>query len=122
MSVKVVNLRDKLDKIHEHWNPHIVGELNHQHVKLAKLKGEFVMHNHQNEDELFLVIYGNLTIELEHEILTIAPGEFVIIPKGVNHKPICLDEVGVLLFEPVTTLNTGDKQIDGLTKQNLTSL
>jgi mannose-6-phosphate isomerase-like protein (cupin superfamily) len=119
MSLQVVNIQEKLNLIHEYWSPHIVGELNGQHVKLAKLQGEFVMHNHQDEDELFLVIYGELKIELENEILNIAPGEFVIIPKGVNHKPVCAQEVGVLLFEPATTLNTGNKQVEGLTRDTL---
>jgi mannose-6-phosphate isomerase-like protein (cupin superfamily) len=122
MSIQVVNIQNKLSLIHEYWNPHIAGELNGQHVKLAKLQGEFVMHNHQDEDELFLVIYGELQIELENEILTIAPGEFVIIPKGINHKPICANEVGVLLFEPASTLNTGNKQLEGLTRAKLNTI
>ena len=122
MSIQVVNIQNKLSLIHEYWNPHIAGELNGQHVKLAKLQGEFVMHNHQFEDELFLVIYGDLKIELENEILTIAPGEFVIIPKGINHKPICANEVDVLLFEPASTLNTGNKQLEGLTRAKLNTI
>jgi len=122
MSIQVVNIRHKLSLIHEHWSPHIAGELNGQHVKLTKLQGEFVMHNHQNEDELFLVIYGELKIELENKILTISLGEFVIIPKGINHKPVCVEEVGVLLFEPVTTLNTGNKQVEGLTRDKLNTI
>ena len=122
MSIQVINIKQKLNLIHEHWSPHIAGELNGQHVKLAKLKGAFVMHNHQDEDELFLVIYGELKIELETEILTVQPGEFVIIPKGVNHKPICEHEVGILLFEPASTLNTGNQQVEGLTKTQLNTI
>lgn len=119
MSIKVVKIQEKLDLIHDYWSPHIAGELNGQQVKLAKLLGEFVMHNHQEEDELFLVIYGELKIELENELLTIQPGEFVIIPKGVNHRPICDHEVGILLFEPASTLNTGNQHVEGLTKDKL---
>src|SRR6476661_4390875 len=91
----------------DHWNPRIVGELNGQHVKLAKLSGEFIWHAHENEDELFLVIKGSLTMELREETLIINEGEFVIIPRGVEHKPVAQEEVHVLLFEPATTVNTG---------------
>jgi mannose-6-phosphate isomerase-like protein (cupin superfamily) len=112
MSIKKVNLADKLKTFSEHWTPKIVGELNNQHVKIAKLKGEFVMHKHDLEDELFYVIEGKLFIELKEETLELNAGEFVIIPKGVEHKPYAPDEVHVMLFEPVTTLNTGDAQSD----------
>lgn len=103
-----VNLSDKLDLISEHWSPHIAGELNGQQVKLAKLKGEFVWHHHEQEDEMFLVIKGSLTIKLPDEDVVIGEGEFLIVPKGVEHKPVADEECHVLLFEPATTLNTGN--------------
>jgi mannose-6-phosphate isomerase-like protein (cupin superfamily) len=103
-----VNLSQKFGLFEEHWRPKIVGELNDSYVKLAKLKGEFVWHKHENEDELFLVIKGRLVIRLRERDLNIGEGEFVIIPKGVEHLPVAEEEVHVLLVEPKTTLNTGD--------------
>lgn len=84
--------------------------LNGQHIKLAKIKGPFVMHNHKNEDEIFLVIKGQLKMELETRSHAINPGEFVIIPRGINHKPIAVNEVEIMLFEPASTINTGNIQ------------
>ncbi len=110
MEISTVNLESKFAQFHDFWNPRIVGELNGQHVKVARLKGEFVMHQHENEDEMFLVIEGHLQMEMEDKTLDIHPGEFVIIPKGTLHKPIALNEVKVMLFEPKTTLNTGDTE------------
>ena len=103
-----VNLHDKLAQFHEHWSPRIVGELNGQHVKLAKLKGEFVWHSHADEDEFFLVLEGRLTIELRDGSVDLEPGEFYIVPRGVEHRPVAAEETHVLLFEPATTRNTGD--------------
>jgi mannose-6-phosphate isomerase-like protein (cupin superfamily) len=103
-----VNLEEKLTKIQEHWNPHIVGELNGQHVKLAKVKGEFVWHHHQNEDELFLVLKGVLRLELREGTVPLGPGEFFIVPRGVEHRPVAEEEVHLLMFEPASTLNTGN--------------
>jgi mannose-6-phosphate isomerase-like protein (cupin superfamily) len=103
-----VNLKEKLALFSEHWSPRIVGELNGQHVKLAKLKGEFVWHHHENEDELFLVIKGRLLMRLRGTDVVINEGEFFIVPKGVEHQPVAEKEVHVLLFEPATTLNTGN--------------
>lgn len=108
MDIKKVNLAAKLNTFSEHWSPKIVGELNNQFAKIAKLKGEFVMHQHEHEDELFYVIDGQLFIELEDKTLELNAGEFVIIPKGVKHKPYAPKEVSIMLFEPTTTLNTGD--------------
>ncbi len=116
--MSIVNINEKLKKISDHWNPRIVGELNDQHVKLAKLKGEFVWHKHDNEDELFLVIKGSLDIHYRDRIETISEGEFTIIPRGVEHKPFANEEVSVLLFEPATTINTGDSEGD-LTRDTL---
>lgn len=104
-----VNIDHKLSEIGEHWNPRIVGELNGQHVKLAKLKGEFVWHHHDDEDELFLVVRGSLLIRLpEEEEVVLDEGEFLIVPRGVEHQPVAEEEVHVLLFEPAGTLNTGN--------------
>ena len=121
MEPKKVSLAEKFDSFSDYWNPRIVGELNGQHVKLAKLKGEFVAHQHEKEDELFLVIEGTLLIELEDSILEVNPGEFAIIPKGTVHKPKALEEVKVLLFEPKTTLNTGNLKNE-FTRKNLDSI
>jgi mannose-6-phosphate isomerase-like protein (cupin superfamily) len=112
MSIQKVNLEEKFDSFQEYWTPKIAGELNEQHIKLAKFKGDFVMHQHEKEDEMFLVIEGHLQIELENETIELNPGEFVIIPKGTLHKPIAKEEVQVLLMEPKFTLNTGDQEGD----------
>jgi len=103
-----VNMADKLRQFTEHWSPRIVGELNGQHVKLVKLKGEFVWHHHEHEDELFLVISGHLSMHLRDRVVELDEGEFFIVPRGVEHKPVATDEAHVLLLEPVTTLNTGN--------------
>jgi mannose-6-phosphate isomerase-like protein (cupin superfamily) len=106
--MNAINLKNKFEKFKDHWNPRIVGELNGQYVKVAKLKGEFVMHKHDKEDELFLVWNGQLKIALEDKTVTLNPGEFFIVPKGVLHKPIAEEEVEVVLFEPKGVLNTGN--------------
>ena len=108
MEINKVNLNSKLKTFNEYWTPKIVGELNNQFVKIAKFKGEFVMHKHEQEDELFYVLDGKLFIELIDKTLEINSGEFVIIPKGIEHKPYAFEEVSVMLFEPSTTLNTGN--------------
>ena len=106
--INKVNLESKFNSINKFWDPKIVGKLNDHHVKIAKFKGEFVMHNHQDEDELFFVINGTLHIELKNKVIELRSGEFVVIPKGVDHKPYSKDEVSVLLFEPKSTINTGN--------------
>jgi mannose-6-phosphate isomerase-like protein (cupin superfamily) len=106
--IEVINLADKFSMFADHWHPRIVGELNDSHVRLVKLKGEFVWHCHEKEDELFLVLKGTLCIRLRDRNLTLHEGEFVIVPKGVEHLPVAEDEVQVLLLEPKTTVNTGD--------------
>ena len=105
----VVNLSQKFSLFHEHWSPRIVGELNDSYVKLAKLKGEFVWHTHEKEDELFLVVKGTLVIKLRERDLVIHEGEFAIIPSGVEHCPVAEEEVHVMLLEPKSTINTGDQ-------------
>lgn len=107
-----VNLAEKLALFSEYWSPKIVGELNGQHVKLAKFKGEFVWHKHDKEDEMFLIVKGTLKIEFRDKAVTLNENEFLIVPKGVEHKPVAENEVKVILFEPVTTLNTGDTEND----------
>ncbi|UCG86401.1 MAG: cupin domain-containing protein [Gemmatimonadota bacterium] len=107
-----VNLAEKLTLFSEHWSPRVVGELNGQYVKLAKVLGEFEWHKHPNEDELFLVLAGCLVIKLRDRDVWLEPGEFFIVPRGVEHKPVADREAHVLLFEPVSTLNTGDVRSD----------
>lgn len=106
--MNAVNLKAKLALFDTHWNPKIVGELNGQHVKLVKLKGTFVWHSHETEDELFLVVEGSFTMEFRDRSVPVSEGEFLIVPRGVAHRPVAAREAHVLLFEPVSTLNTGD--------------
>ncbi len=113
-----VNLAEKLSMFTEHWNPKIVGELNGQHVKLVKLKGEFVWHKHDLEDELFYVLSGCLKMMFRDKTVEIREHEFLIVPKGVEHKPVADEEVCVMLFEPASTLNTGDTH-NHFTQENL---
>ena len=108
MDINKVNLAAKFKTFSDYWNPKIVGELNKQLVKIVKVKGEFVMHQHENEDELFFVINGTLFMELENKTIEINAGEFIIIPKGTIHKPYAPEEASIMLFEPATTLNTGN--------------
>lgn len=103
-----VNIEQKLSLINEYWSPKIVAELNESYIKLAKLKGEFTWHHHENEDELFLVIKGNLIIRLREKDIHLSEGELFMIPKGVEHLPIAKEEVQVMLIEPKSTLNTGN--------------
>ena len=112
MDITKVNLNSKLKTFNEFWAPKIVGELNNQLVKIAKFKGDFVMHKHDKEDEFFYVIDGTLLIELKDKTLELSKGEFVIIPKNTLHKPYAQDEVSVMLFEPSSTLNTGNRKND----------
>jgi mannose-6-phosphate isomerase-like protein (cupin superfamily) len=103
-----VNLPEKLSLIHDHWNPRIAGELNGQHVKLVKFKGEFVWHKHDHEDEMFYVVKGEFNMELRDRTIVLKENEFLIIPRSVEHRPVAKHEVSVMLFEPASTLNTGD--------------
>jgi mannose-6-phosphate isomerase-like protein (cupin superfamily) len=103
-----VNIKEKLTLFTEHWSPKIVGELNNQQVKLAKLLGEFDWHHHATEDELFLVVKGTLTIKFRGHDVVLNEGEFIIVPAGVEHKPVADEEAHILLFEPASTLNTGN--------------
>lgn len=102
-----VNLAEKFARFTDHWSPKIVGELNGQQVKLVKFLGEFVWHHHDTEDELFLVVRGTFRMEFRDRTVELQPGEFLIVPRGVEHRPVADTEVEVLLFEPASTLNTG---------------
>lgn len=108
LRMQKVNLAEALATFSEHWQPRIVGELNGQHVKVVKLEGEFVWHHHEIEDELFLVIRGAMTMELRDGNIELNEGDFFIVPRGVEHRPVAHGEAHVLLFEPATTLNTGN--------------
>ncbi len=107
MGIDKINLARKFSLFSKHWDPKIVGSLNGQHVKLVKFKGLFVWHNHESEDELFLVVRGHFTMHFRETSVEIAEGEFIIVPHGVEHRPEAEEEVYVLLFEPATTINTG---------------
>ncbi len=111
-TIEVIDLGEKFARFDDYWHPRIVGQLNNNYVKLAKLKGEFMWHQHEKEDELFLVIAGTLVIKLRDRDLTLTPGQLVIIPKGVEHLPIAAEEVQVLLVERKSTVNTGNVQSD----------
>lgn len=106
--MNVVDIKEKLQQFSEYWSPKIIGELNGQLVKIAKLKGEFVWHHHEHEDELFMVIEGSLIIKLQDKDIHLNEGQFFIIPKGVEHMPVAKEECHVLLFEPASVLNTGN--------------
>ena len=116
-----INISQKLAQFNDHWNPRIIGELNKQHVKLAKIKGEFIWHKHDDEDEMFLVLKGTLKIAFRDRTETIQENEIIIVPKGVEHKPIADEEVSIMLFEPATTINTGSLENER-TRKNLESI
>ena len=107
-------IRDELDQVTQHWTPRVVGRVNDQYVKVAKLLGELVWHAHDGEDEMFLIVYGNLRIQLEGDReVSLAAGDFYIVPKGVQHNPVAAEEVGIVLIETVTTAHTGDVVVEG---------
>jgi mannose-6-phosphate isomerase-like protein (cupin superfamily) len=108
MAIRKVNLADMFARFDEHWKPKIVGEVNDSLVKLVKFQGEFVWHHHDVEDEMFLVVQGRMRMKLRDQDLVVGPGEFVIIPHGVEHMPVAEEETYVVLFEPNSTLNTGN--------------
>jgi mannose-6-phosphate isomerase-like protein (cupin superfamily) len=107
-SVEKVNVAQKLSLFEERWSPKIVGELNGQHVKLVKISGEFVWHHHDDEDEMFLVVDGRFRMEFRDREVWIEEGEFIVVPCGVEHRPVAEEEASVMLFEPASTLNTGN--------------
>ena len=116
-----INIEQKLSLFNDHWNPRIVGELNKQHVKIAKIKGEFIWHKHDDEDEMFLVLKGTLKIAFRDKTETINENEIIIVPRGTEHKPIAEKEVSIMLFEPATTINTGTLENE-LTRKNLEAI
>lgn len=106
--MEVINLREKFASFSDRWSPRIAAELNGQHVKLAKIHGEFVWHHHDHEDELFLVVEGRLRMEFRDRALELGPGEMIVVPRGVEHRPVAEVETQIVLFEPAGTLNTGN--------------
>lgn len=118
MDIKKLNLVKEFDSISEYWSPKIAGELNGQYVKIAKFKGEFIMHHHTHEDELFYVIKGTIFIELKGKTVELNEGEMIIIPKNTPHKPFAKEEAHIMLLEPKSTLNTGNL-VNERTKRNL---
>jgi len=116
-----INLLEKFGLFNEYWSPKVVGELNGQQIKLVKFKGEFIFHHHENEDELFMVIKGKFKMKYRDKTVEINEGEFVIVPRGVEHKPVADEEVWVMLFEPASTLNTGNV-VDERTKTQLETI
>lgn len=113
-----VNINQKLALISDHWHPRIAGALNGQHIKLVKFKGEFVWHKHDEEDEMFFVLEGQFRMEFRDRVVDLHEHEFLIVPRGVEHRPVAIEEVSVMLFEPAATLNTGDA-VSNLTREQL---
>lgn len=113
-----INLTEKLGLFSDYWHPRIIGALNGQHVKLAKVQGDFIWHSHEAEDELFLVVRGKLIMDFRDRTVELDPGEMIIVPKGVEHRPHAEEETHILLFEPASTVNTG-KAKDALTREQL---
>ncbi|HEU5186349.1 MAG TPA: cupin domain-containing protein [Gemmatimonadaceae bacterium] len=103
-----IDLREKFATFSEYWSPRIVAELNGQHVKLAKIRGEFIWHHHDHEDELFLVHRGRLRMEFRDRVVELRPGQMIVVPRGVEHRPVADEETEIVLFEPAGTLNTGN--------------
>jgi len=116
-----VNVEEKLSLFQDYFNPRIAGELNGQQVKLVKFKGEFVWHRHDAEDELFYVLKGEFTMEFRDRVVLVKENEFLIVPRGVEHRPVAAEEVSIMLFEPATTVNTGNAPGE-LTKENLSRI
>ncbi len=116
-----VNINQKLSLFSEHWSPKVVGELNGQEVKLVKLKGEFTWHKHDNEDEMFYVLKGSFNMEYRDKTVIINENEFIIVPRGVEHKPVAIEEACIMLFEPASTLNTGNV-VNEFTKETLAKI
>ena len=119
MGIKKINIKEKLALFSDYWNPRIVGELNGQHIKLAKISGEFVWHKDDHEDARFFVISGSFDMELSDETIHLSVGDFIIIPKGVEHKPVAYKPAEIMLFEPANTINTGDNNQSDLTRKTL---
>ncbi|GET28383.1 cupin domain-containing protein [Prolixibacter sp. SD074] len=106
--IEKINLKEKFSKLNDHWSPKVIGQLNQQLVKVVKFQGGFVWHSHENEDELFMVIDGSFTMELRDKSIEVNEGELVIVPRGTEHRPVTTEGACILLFEPNTTINTGE--------------
>lgn len=106
--MKVINLSEKFSLFHDHWRPRIIGELNGQQVKIAKVQGDFIWHSHENEDELFFIVEGKLWLDFRDKTVELNPGEMIIVPRGVEHRPRAEGEVRLMLFEPASTRHTGE--------------
>ncbi len=119
MQIQTISIAEKMALFTDHWHPRIIGELNGQQVKIAKIQGTFDWHKHEQEDELFLVIKGEFDMELRDQTLTLRAGELIIIPKGVEHRPVAKKEAQIMLFEPIGTANTGDQPQSDFTRQDL---
>jgi mannose-6-phosphate isomerase-like protein (cupin superfamily) len=122
MTIEKINLAGKLALFEDHWNPRVIAELNGQQVKLVKFRGPFVWHHHDDEDELFLVVRGRFRMELRDRSIELSAGELIVVPRGVEHRPVADEDVDILLFEPATTLNTGDAVGDPRTRATLERL
>jgi mannose-6-phosphate isomerase-like protein (cupin superfamily) len=118
---KVIHIQEKFEQIGELWHPHLLAELNGQQVKAARIKGEFVWHSHADADEMFLVVSGNLTIEMRDRQVQLSAGDMFVVPRGVEHRPVAHEETRILLFEPVGVINTGNTE-DTLTRKDLPSI
>ncbi len=114
-----INLAEKYAQFSDHWNPRIIASLNGQEVRIAKIKGDFVWHHHEHEDELFWVQKGVLNIEFRDKTVTLHPGEMIVVPRGIEHRPVAPEEVELLLFEPSSTVNTGDESPNDFTKSDI---
>lgn len=120
--IEKVVLSEKFSLINDHWNPRIAGELNGQQVKLAKFLGPFEWHHHAHEDEFFMVMKGQIEIQLRDKVVTLRPGEFLIVPRGVEHRPVADEEAEVLMFEPASTVNTGNLENSERTRTRLSKI
>jgi len=121
MNIEKINIQQKLSLINDHWNPRITGELNNQQVKLVKFKGPFTWHKHDNEDEMFFVLKGEFTMQFRDKNIMLKENEFLIVPRGTEHRPVADEEVSVMLFEPASTLNTGNIKNE-FTREKLESI
>ncbi len=119
--MEVIDIQQKFDQFNDHWHPRIIGELNGQHVKIAKIEGDFIWHSHEHEDELFMVIKGQLTMEFRDKTVEVFPGQILIVPKGIEHRPRAQKETQIMMFEPFSTINTGNVAHEK-TKENLEKL
>ena len=110
MKIQKININEKFEKISDYWSPRVIAEMNNYQFKLAKVKDEFIWHKHDDTDETFFVINGNLTIEFRNDKVSLGPGEMIVVPKGIEHKPLASNECEIMLIEPKGVINTGDKE------------